>query len=76
MEAACTTRKLTSHRAVGDGKHFPSKLLFLYLLHKLSALGEKALDASVLPVGHAQLLSVRKERQAVGDLEGRAPPPV
>lgn len=67
-------KKLTSTRTVGDGKHFPSKLLFLYLLHKLSALGNEALNPSVLPVSHTKFLSVRNESQAVGDLEGDAPP--
>lgn len=66
-------RKLTSTRTVGDSKHFPSELLFLYFLHKLSALGNEALNPSVLPVSHAKFLSVRNESQAVGDLEGDAP---
>lgn len=69
-------RKLTSTRTVGDGKYFPSKLLFLYLLHKLSALGNEALNPSVLPVCHTKFLSVRNENQAVGDLEGDAPPAI
>lgn len=69
-------RKLTSTRTVGDSKHFPSKLLFLYLLHKLSALSNEALNPSVLPVSHTKFLSVRNESQAVGDLEGDAPPAI
>lgn len=67
---------LTSSRAVGDGKHLPSKFLFLYLLDELSSFSYEALNTSVLPVSHTDFLSVRKEHQAVGDLERDVPPPV
>ena len=69
-------RKLTSHWAVGDGKHFASKLLFLNLLDKLSSLGYETLDTSILPVSHTNFLFVRKEHQTVGDPERCASPPV
>lgn len=71
-----TVSELTSSRAISDGKHFPSELLFLYFLDKLSSLAYETLDTSILPVSHTDFLSVRKEHQAVGDLEGYAPPPV
>lgn len=57
------------HRCVGDGKHFPSKLLLLDLLDEFPGFSDKALDASILPVGHAQLPPVRQKHQAVWDSE-------
>lgn len=68
--------KLTSSRPVADGKHSSSKLLLLYFLHKLLAVSKKTLNASVLPVGHADLPAVRQERQAVGNHEGKPPPSI
>ena len=68
--------QLTSSRAVGDGKHFPFKLLFLYFFYKLSSFGYEALDTSILPVSHTNFLFVGKEHQAVGDPEWYASPPV
>lgn len=76
MSLARSVSELTSCRAVGDGKHIPSKFLFLDFLDKLFSLGYEALDTSVLPVSHTNFPSVRKEHQAVGDRERYAPPPV
>lgn len=49
------------HRCVGDGKHFPSKLLLLDLLDEFPGFSDKALDATILPVSHTQLPPVRQK---------------
>lgn len=67
---------LTSSRAVGDGKHLPSKFLSLYFLNELASFSYEALNTSILSVSHTDFPSVRKERQAVWDLERYASPPV
>ena len=68
--------ELTAVWTVGDGVHFPPKLLLLDLLEELPRVGHEALDASVLPVGHAQLLAVREVGQAVRNAEWGAFPPI
>lgn len=61
--------RLTVSRGVGDGENLPSELVSLDLLDEFPGIGDKALDASVLPVGYAQLLPVGQVGQAVGDKE-------
>lgn len=76
MNISSQLSHLTSSRAVGDCKHLPSKFLFLYFFNKFASFSYEALNTSILPVSHTDFASVRKEHQAVWDLEWYVSSPV